>query len=92
MMNFSNFGSFNNKWVIPATCKIHAPCFGKNYFAKQVVFKTYEIVDACKKETEFIALYGREDLNLGTLTNLTNGGDGMIGFKFSNSLLRNPQL
>jgi len=39
--------------------------------------------DACKKETEFIALYGREDLNLGTLTNLTNGGDGMFGFKFS---------
>lgn len=39
--------------------------------------------DACKKETEFILLYGREDLNLGTLTNLTNGGDGIFGFKFS---------
>jgi len=39
--------------------------------------------EACEKEKEFIALYGREDLNLGTLTNLTNGGDGAFGLRFS---------
>jgi hypothetical protein len=38
---------------------------------------------ACEKEKEFIALYGREDLGLGTLTNLTNGGDGVFGFRFN---------
>jgi hypothetical protein len=39
--------------------------------------------EACIKEKEFIALYGREDLGLGTLTNLTFGGDGLLGFKFN---------
>lgn len=39
--------------------------------------------EACKKEKEFIALYGRKDLGKGTLVNLTDGGDGVVG--------RNPQ-
>ena len=32
---------------------------------------------ASEKEQEFIKLYGRKDLNLGTLCNYTNGGDGI---------------
>jgi hypothetical protein len=32
-----------------------------------------------KKEKEFISLYGRSDKNIGTLCNMTNGGDGCIG-------------
>jgi len=32
---------------------------------------------ACKKEREFIAFYGRKDLGLGTLSNLTDGGEGL---------------
>ena len=36
----------------------------------------------CRKgetlEFEFIKLYGRTDLGLGTLTNLTNGGEGQL--------------
>lgn len=35
--------------------------------------------EACKKEIELISLYGRRDLGLGTLVNLTNGGDGTDG-------------
>jgi hypothetical protein len=34
--------------------------------------------DACVKEKEFISLYGRIDLKLGTLANLTDGGDGIF--------------
>lgn len=44
----------------------------------------------CKSDTEAIALeirlikeYGRLDLGLGTLWNLTDGGDGAAGFKHS---------
>jgi hypothetical protein len=32
--------------------------------------------EACQKEIELIALYGRRDLKKGTLVNLTDGGDG----------------
>jgi hypothetical protein len=32
--------------------------------------------EALQKEKEFIALYGRKDLGLGTLVNMTDGGDG----------------
>jgi hypothetical protein len=32
--------------------------------------------EACKKETEFIKLYGRADLGKGTLVNMTDGGEG----------------
>ena len=39
--------------------------------------------EANKKEIEFIALYGRRDLNKGTLVNLTNGGDGTLGMVFT---------
>ena len=33
---------------------------------------------ACKKEKEFISLYGRVDLNEGTLCNHTDGGEGLF--------------
>lgn len=33
--------------------------------------------EACEKEKEFIQIYGRKDLNEGTLVNMTNGGDGL---------------
>ena len=39
--------------------------------------------EACKKEIEFIALYGRKDLGLGTLVNLTDGGEGSTNVKLS---------
>jgi len=60
--------------------------FGKNLLWKRIVAKTdysveiilesndYEYI--LKKETEFIKLYGRRDLNLGSLANLTDGGIG----------------
>jgi hypothetical protein len=35
--------------------------------------------EACNKEKEFIQLYGRKDLNKGTLCNFTNGGEGAYG-------------
>ena len=61
----------------------------RNKIWKKIVAKTdYEIEillenltweEACEKEKEFILLYGRLDLKTGTLTNLTDGGDGTIG-------------
>lgn len=34
-----------------------------------------------KKEQEFIKLYGRRDLNTGTLVNFTDGGEGILGWR-----------
>lgn len=40
--------------------------------------------DVCKeREIYWISFYGRSDLNEGTLVNMTNGGDGMLGYKHS---------
>lgn len=66
-----------------ATSKI-----GRNLFWKKITTKTDYLIeimldgltweDACKKEKEFIQLYGRRDLGVGTLTNMTDGGEGQL--------------
>lgn len=36
-----------------------------------------------QKEIEFIALYGRKDIGQGSLVNVTNGGEGIRGYKMT---------
>lgn len=43
---------------------------------------------ACQKEIEFIKLYGRHDLGLGTLVNFTDGGEGRVGHTLTEETLR----
>lgn len=45
----------------------------------QILFDNLTWEEAKQKEIEFIALYGRIDKGCGTLTNLTDGGDGTLG-------------
>lgn len=69
---------------------------GRNAHWKNIISKfEYEVdimvtgltwEEACLKEKEFILLYGREDLGLGTLTNKTFGGDGVSGIKFTDEV------
>lgn len=51
----------------------------KSDYEVEILFEhdDYEFIK--EKEVEFISLYGRSDLGLGTLCNLTNGGDGCTG-------------
>jgi len=44
-----------------------------------------------KKEKEFIKLYGRKDLNEGTLVNLTNGGEGTSGRRIIGRRMKEEQ-
>lgn len=57
----------------------------KNIAAKgyeiEILFEDLTWEQAKEKEKEFIALYGRRDLGLGTLVNLTDGGEGTVGFR-----------
>ena len=55
----------------------------KTEYRVDILFDNLTWEEACEKEKEFIELYGRKDLELGTLVNMTNGGDGSIGYKNS---------
>ena len=57
----------------------------RNQYWHHIANKGYEVEimldnltweEACKKEKEFIKLYGRNDLNEGSLVNMTDGGEG----------------
>lgn len=66
---------------------------GRSAFWKKVVTKTdyqVEVIienisweDACNLEKSLISSYGRKNLNKGTLVNLTDGGEGSVGYIMS---------
>lgn len=49
----------------------------KTLWYVEILFDGLTRLEAAEKEIEFIKLYGRRDLGLGSLVNLTNGGDGI---------------
>jgi len=53
---------------------------GKTDYEVEIMLDELEREIALEKEKEFIERYGRIDLGTGTLANLTDGGDGCIGF------------
>lgn len=55
----------------------------KSVYRVDIVFDDVDMDFAKQKEKELIALYGRFDLGLGTLCNLTDGGEGTVGFVFT---------
>ena len=57
--------------------------FKKTEIEIEIVLDNLTWQEACKKEIEFIKLYGRLDLSTGILSNLTNGGDGTLGFSLT---------
>jgi hypothetical protein len=51
----------------------------KTKYEVEILFESdYEFIK--EKEKEFISLYGRIDLKTGTLSNMTDGGDGTLGW------------
>jgi hypothetical protein len=53
----------------------------KTQYEVEILLDDLTWEEACQKEIEFITLYGRKDLNKGTLVNLTDGGEGFLGYK-----------
>lgn len=52
----------------------------KKGYEVEILFNDLSWEEACQKEGEFIALYGRRDLGRGPLVNLTDGGEGTLGY------------
>jgi hypothetical protein len=63
--------------------KIWLDIFAKTGYEVDIMFDEISWEQACDKEREFIALYGRKDLKTGTLANMTEGGDGVVGVLFT---------
>lgn len=53
----------------------------KKGYEVEILFEDIDFEEAIKKEIEFIALYGRKNNSTGTLVNLTDGGQGTIGYR-----------
>ena len=51
----------------------------KTDYEVEILFEHEDYNFIKEKEVEFISLYGRNDLGLGTLCNKTDGGDGCLG-------------
>ena len=51
----------------------------KSKYKLDIVFDDLSWEEACLKEIELIALYGRKDLGKGSLINFTDGGEGRKG-------------
>jgi hypothetical protein len=47
----------------------------------EILFDDISFKFACEKEIEFISLYGRVDKKTGILVNLTDGGQGTLGWR-----------
>lgn len=57
----------------------------KTDYDVEILFNDVSYEFALEKEMEFIKLYGRRDLGLGTLCNLNDGGGGNKGYKTTES-------
>ena len=85
---YIGIGGFNKNEETNSYKRAYAKT-NRNKYWKHIVDKTEYIVEiiydninfnqACGKEREYIKLYGRKNLGLGTLCNLTDGGDGSSG-------------
>ena len=67
----------------------------KTEYEVEILFEDLTWKEACKKEKEFIALYGRKDNGTGILCNMTDGGDGGYGVvvkEETKEKIRNYQL
>ena len=59
----------------------HWKSIAKKGYDVEVLFNDLSWEEACEKEIEFIALYGRRDKKAGILVNMTDGGEGTVGYR-----------
>lgn len=95
-------GTKNKQDVLNNTYTRSSTKWGKTLYWKNIVKKYGYFIEIIVesdneefislKEIEFIKLYGRRDLGLGTLCNLTNGGEGKSGYIPSKETIEKNRL
>lgn len=63
--------------------KIWRNIVAKTEYRIDILHKDISKEDACRIEKELILLHGRIHLGTGTLANITNGGEGISGYNFT---------
>jgi hypothetical protein len=66
--------------------KIWYDITAKSKYEIEILFDDISWEYACKKEKEFVALYGRKDNKTGILANMTDGGEGVVGTSYKRSI------
>lgn len=64
----------------------------KTSYEIEILFESDDYEFIKEKEIEFICLYGRINNNTGTLSNMTNGGDGFIGYVHSKEKIEKHKI
>jgi hypothetical protein len=71
---------YGRAYQISGRSKYWRNVFNLTEIKVDIVLEHFDISFIKDKEKEFIKLYGRKDLNLGTLVNMTDGADGYYNF------------
>ena len=82
----------NRAFIKNGRNKLWSDIYSKTDIDIEILMNNLTWEEAKQKEKEFIALYSRIDNNTGTLANLTNGGAGMLGFRFNEEARKNMSI
>lgn len=78
-IGIGNVSNYQRAYTTQGRNKIWYDIVSKTEYEVEILFDDLTWDEACLKEIEFIALYGRIADHNGTLANLTTGGDGLRG-------------
>lgn len=76
-LNYNSLATeYTRAFVKSKRTKFWKNIINKTKYEVEIIFETNSLDLIKLKEIEFISLYGRKDLETGTLVNLTDGGEG----------------
>ena len=73
---YIGIGSIKRAYVTNTRSKYWKRIVNKHGYKVEILFENLTRMEACQIEQYLIKYYGRRDLKLGTLVNMTDGGDG----------------
>lgn len=75
--------SYRRAYIVKKRSKLWEKVINKTEYEVEIVLESDDYDFIKQKEIEFIKLYGRIDIQTGTLVNMTEGGDGTLGYRYT---------